>query len=47
MHRAGGATAGVQTGGRRMTLEAAATNANYGTTASGSSFYAGDADSAA
>src|SRR6202030_2498180 len=30
----------VQAGGRRMTLEAAATNANYGTTASGSSFYA-------
>src|SRR3984893_2046385 len=30
----------VQTGGRRMTLEATATNANYGTAASGSSFYA-------
>jgi len=30
----------VQTGGRRMTLEAVAENTNYGTTASGSSFYA-------
>src|SRR6266700_6380860 len=30
----------IQTGGRRMTLEATATSANYGTTASGSSFYA-------
>ena len=29
-----------KTGGRRMTLETAAANANYGTTASGSSFYA-------
>src|SRR5207248_2746708 len=30
----------IQTGGRCMTLEATATSANYGTTASGSSFYA-------
>ena len=38
--RAIGTAARVQTGGRRMTLETAAANANYGTTASGSSFYA-------
>ena len=36
----GGTTARVETGGRRMTLEAAAANPSYGTTASGSSFYA-------
>ena len=30
----------VKTGGRRMTLQTAAANADYGTTASGSSFYA-------
>src|SRR5207244_9233943 len=37
----GGATAAcVQAGGRRITLEAAPANANYGTSASGSSFYA-------
>src|SRR5215212_5463295 len=33
-------TACVQTGGRRMTLKTAAANPSYGTTASGSSFYA-------
>ena len=37
--RASGRRVAVQTGGRRMTLEAAA-DANYGSTASGSSFYA-------
>ena len=31
-----GAPARIETGGRRMTLETAAANANYGTTASGS-----------
>ena len=36
----GGPPARVETGGRRMTSETAAANANYGTTASGSSFYA-------
>ena len=36
----GGPAARVETGGRRMTSETAAANANYGTTASGSSFYA-------
>ena len=36
----GRAPAGLQNGGRRMTLETAAANPSYGTAASGSSFYA-------
>jgi hypothetical protein len=40
IHRTVATAARVQAGGRRMTLEAAAANANYGTSASGSSFYA-------
>ena len=35
-----GTSACFKTGGRRMTLETAAANASYGTSASGSSFYA-------
>ena len=40
IRRARGTPPRVKTGGRRMTLQTAAANADYGTTASGSSFYA-------